>query len=117
MKKGDKVYINLDYCAQLQDAIDFVEWFEFCKKNENIPIEIDTGENGEIYIGGAGVAANLLGSIENWLRSHGCREVTLDTTMPLKAAIKFYEKNGYHRSGTISDFFGMPLIEYVKRLS
>ena len=52
MKKGDKVYINLDYCAQLQDAIDFVEWFEFCKKNENIPIEIDTGENGEIYIGG-----------------------------------------------------------------
>ena len=65
----------------------------------------------------AGVAANLLLSIENWLRSQGCNEVTLDTTMPLKAAIKFYEKNGYQRSGTVSDFFGMPLIEYVKRLS
>lgn len=26
----------------------------------------------------------------------------------------FYEKHGYRRSGTIRDFFGMPLFEYVK---
>jgi GNAT superfamily N-acetyltransferase len=65
---------------------------------------------------GTGIAANLLAAIETWLRSRACREITLDTTLPLAAAIRFYEKHGYHRSGTISDFFGMPLIEYVKPL-
>lgn len=65
---------------------------------------------------GLGLAARLLSEIEGWLREQGCDRVTLDTTLPLKAAIRFYEKNGYSRSGTIYDFFGMPLIEYVKRL-
>lgn len=63
---------------------------------------------------GRGVAARLLGAIENWLASQGCKRVTLDTTLPLQAAMKFYEKHGYHRSGNIADFFGMPLVEYVK---
>jgi GNAT superfamily N-acetyltransferase len=65
---------------------------------------------------GRGVAAKLLAAIENHLRSLGCERITLDTTLPLEPAMRFYEKNGYHRSGNISDFFGMPLIEYVKRL-
>lgn len=65
---------------------------------------------------GTGAAAQLLAAIENWLRARGCREVTLDTTEPLKSAISFYEKHGYSRSGSVSDFFGMPLIEYIKRI-
>jgi GNAT superfamily N-acetyltransferase len=65
---------------------------------------------------GKGTAAQLLATIENWLRSRGCRAVALDTTEPLKSAISFYEKHGYSRSGNVSDFFGMPLIEYSKRL-
>jgi GNAT superfamily N-acetyltransferase len=65
---------------------------------------------------GLGVAAQLLATIEGWLHSRGCKRSTLGTTLPLKAAMRFYEKNGYHRSGNIADFFGMPLIEYVKRL-
>ena len=64
---------------------------------------------------GTGTAAQLLAAIEHWLRVRGCREVTLDTTEPLKSAISFYEKHGYSRSGRVSDFFGMPLIEYSKR--
>jgi hypothetical protein len=36
--------------------------------------------------------------------------------VPLEAAMRFYEKHGYHRSGKIGDFFGMPLIEYEKQL-
>jgi len=28
--------------------------------------------------------------------------------------MRFYEKHGYRRSGKVSDFFGMPLVEYVK---
>ena len=62
------------------------------------------------------VAAKLLAAIESWLGSRGCKRITLDTTLPLKAAMKFYEKNGYRRSGNIADFFGMPLLEYVKQL-
>jgi GNAT superfamily N-acetyltransferase len=65
---------------------------------------------------GLGVAAKLLAAIETWLASRGCKRITLDTTLPLKAAMKFYEKNGYHRSGHIADFHGMPLLEYVKYL-
>jgi hypothetical protein len=51
------------------------------------------------------------------LKDHGCRRVTLDTTLPLTAAIKFYENNGYRKSGQVTDFFGMPLLEYVKELN
>jgi len=65
---------------------------------------------------GLGVAAKLLAAIEDTLVSSGCKRISLDTTQPLRAAMKFYEKNGYRRSGNITDFFGMPLLEYVKIL-
>jgi len=65
---------------------------------------------------GRGVSAKLLAAIEGWLLSRGCKRITLDTTLPLEAAMRFYEKHGYHRSGNIRDFFGMPLIEYEKHL-
>jgi GNAT superfamily N-acetyltransferase len=65
---------------------------------------------------GRGIAAKLLIAIETWLRSRGCQRITLDTTLPLETAMKFYEKHGYRRSGKIGDFFGMPLIEYEKNL-
>jgi len=65
---------------------------------------------------GQGVAAQLLKAAEAELHSHNCKRITLDTTEPLQRAIRFYENNGYFRSGQISDFFGMPLIEYVKEL-
>jgi GNAT superfamily N-acetyltransferase len=58
----------------------------------------------------------LLAAIEAHLRVQGCKRITLDTTLPLEPAMKFYEKNGYHRSGNIQDFFGMPLIEYAKQI-
>jgi hypothetical protein len=50
------------------------------------------------------------------LRARGCERITLGTTLPLQAAMKFYEKNGYRRSANIADFFGMLLLEYVKHL-
>ena len=65
---------------------------------------------------GRGISAQLLAAIEAWLRARGSTRVTLDTTLPLLAAMKFYEKHGYSRSGRMSDFFGMPLIDYVKQL-
>ena len=64
---------------------------------------------------GSGLAAALLTEIEIWLKNRGCKRITLDTTLPLNAAIKFYENNGYKRSGRLEDFFDMPLVEYVKQ--
>ncbi len=63
-----------------------------------------------------GIATRLLAAIENWLVSCGCKRITLDTTLPLQSAIRFYEKHGYRRSGNVADFFGMPLLEYEKPL-
>jgi GNAT superfamily N-acetyltransferase len=64
---------------------------------------------------GSGLATALLVEIERWLKNRGCKRITLDTTLPLHAAIKFYENNGYKRSGRLEDFFEMPLVEYVKQ--
>jgi GNAT superfamily N-acetyltransferase len=64
---------------------------------------------------GHGVAEKLLLSAEAELARQGCRRITLDTTAPLRRAIRFYEKHGYRASGRVSNFFGMPLYEYVKQ--
>lgn len=65
---------------------------------------------------GKGVAGELLQAAEEELRASECKRVTLDTTEPLRRAMRFYEKHGYRRSGRVSDFFGMPLYEYEKQL-
>jgi hypothetical protein len=62
------------------------------------------------------VADQLLEAIERDLTMAGCLRVTLNTTGPLLRTIRFYERNGYVRLGTASDFFGMRLYEYVKSL-
>ena len=65
---------------------------------------------------GTSLASQLLSHAESELRRRKCARITLDTTEPLKRAMRFYEKHGYRRSGKISDFFGMPLFEYDKPL-
>lgn len=63
-----------------------------------------------------GTADRLLSAAEAELRPRNCRRITLDTTAPLERAVRFYESRGYRRSGTVGDFFGMPLFEYAKEL-
>lgn len=65
---------------------------------------------------GRGVAAALLTAMEADLGTRHCSRITLDTTAPLQRAMRFYERNGYRPSGRVTDFFGIPLFEYVKRL-
>ena len=65
---------------------------------------------------GCGLAERLLESAEAELAARGCSRVTLDTTKPLERAIRFYTRHGYAPTGTVSDFFGMPLFEYAKGL-
>ena len=66
---------------------------------------------------GAGLASELLASVESELRERKCSRISLDTTAPLKRAARFYERHGYRRSGKVADFFGMELVEYVKELT
>jgi GNAT superfamily N-acetyltransferase len=66
---------------------------------------------------GAGAAQSLLDNVEAAARALGCHRLTLDTTEPLERAIRFYERNGFRPSGRVTDFFGMPLFEYVKPLA
>ena len=65
---------------------------------------------------GSGLAAQLLTRAEAHLQSLGCKRMSLDTTAPLARAIQFYERAGFVPSGKIQDFFGMPLMEYVKSI-
>ena len=65
---------------------------------------------------GHGLAEALLQAAEAELITHGCKRITLDTTEPLERAMRFYKKHGYRESGTVTDFFGMRLHEYVKEL-
>lgn len=65
---------------------------------------------------GCGVAEALLARAEMELRNQGCQYVTLDTTEPLKRAIRFYQKHGFTPTGRVSAFFGMNLFEYKKTL-
>jgi ribosomal protein S18 acetylase RimI-like enzyme len=65
---------------------------------------------------GSGISTRLLVRAETELREAGCRIITLDTTEPLKRAVRFYTKNGFRPTGQIGSFFGMPLFEYSKLL-
>lgn len=65
---------------------------------------------------GRGVAEALLKAAEERAREMGCRRVALDTTEVLHRAMRFYERNGYRRTGRIGDFFGMPLHEFAKEV-
>ena len=65
---------------------------------------------------GTGVASHLLGHALAHLSASGCRRVTLGTTPPLARAVRFYAKNGFRPSGKETDFYGMPLHEYVRDL-
>jgi GNAT superfamily N-acetyltransferase len=65
---------------------------------------------------GRGLAPLLLQRAIEGLRRVGCKRVSLDTTLPLRRAVRFYEKNGFRKSGKVSDFFGMALNEYVREL-
>ena len=80
-------------------------------------------ENGEGHIRGmavlpecqgSGIAKGLLDQVQSDVRELNCRAITLNTTRPLRRAIRFYERNGFHATGQIGSFFGMELLAYRK---
>jgi GNAT superfamily N-acetyltransferase len=65
---------------------------------------------------GTGVARQLLEAAESELRDRNCSRISLDTTVSLRRAARFYERNGFRPSGIVGDFFGMPLIQFIKNV-
>lgn len=65
---------------------------------------------------GSPVATELLAVAEQELYNAGCSTITLETTEPLKRAMRFYEKNGFRATGHIGNFFGMLLFKYRKQI-
>jgi GNAT superfamily N-acetyltransferase len=65
---------------------------------------------------GHGVARQLLEAAESELHDRNCSRISLDTTVPLVRAVRFYERNGFRPSGVVADFFGMPLIQFIKNV-
>jgi GNAT superfamily N-acetyltransferase len=66
---------------------------------------------------GRNIGLRLLLEAESHLLAAGCHRITLGTTLPLRRAIRFYERNGFVPSGRVTHFFGMPFYEYAKPLS
>ena len=63
---------------------------------------------------GLGLSRRLLERAVDELSKRGCDTITLNTTEPLRRAARFYEKNGFRRTGKGGSFFGMALIEHSK---
>ncbi|MFX0033062.1 MAG: GNAT family N-acetyltransferase [Candidatus Hodarchaeota archaeon] len=61
-------------------------------------------------------AKSLLQHVELDARKEGCIIISLDTTKVLKKAQRFYEKNGYKKTGKTGDFFGSKIYEFIKQL-
>jgi len=66
---------------------------------------------------GSGAGRLLLRRAIDELTVAGCTRVTLDTTVPLVRAQRFYARNGFAPTGRVSDFYGMPLHEYAAPLT
>jgi len=64
-----------------------------------------------------GLGRRLLQVVEQDMRAAGCSISTLNTTAVLRRAMRFYEMNGYRRTGRTREWFGMPIHEFSKDLA
>ena len=62
---------------------------------------------------GTGLAGRLLRQAMAEIAGLGYTRVSLGATEPLERAVRFYQRNGFRRSGKVTDFFGMRLREYL----
>ena len=106
-----------------QRLVDMTVYVAIIPSGEVVGTIASSVEGGEGHLRGMAVrpawqgqriAEQLLLTAEGDLIAAGCARITLDTTMPLRRAIRFYQKHGFTPTGRITDFFGMPLYEYAK---
>ncbi|MFW9946346.1 MAG: GNAT family N-acetyltransferase [Candidatus Odinarchaeota archaeon] len=105
--KEMKVYLAVDQHGKI---IGTIGWQKLNKDEGHIRgmgvIPSQQGRNGP--------AALLLRQVERDAQLENCKILTLDTTEILKRAQRFYEKNGYKRTGKTADFFGSIIYEFAK---
>lgn len=70
----------------------------------------------------SGVSKNLLDTLINWAVSHHYQKIFLETNSAFKAAMRFYEKNGFQRVAPSQLPSNFPVIKvaeyfYVKELT
>ncbi|MFX1512307.1 MAG: GNAT family N-acetyltransferase [Promethearchaeota archaeon] len=65
---------------------------------------------------GKGIGTYMLKKVENDAQEAKCSVLTLNTTKILQRAQGFYKRHGYLQTGKISDFLGIPVYEFAKKL-
>ncbi len=65
---------------------------------------------------GKGIGYIILNEVEKIAKQKNCLSISLETSAPLTTAISLYEKFGFTRTGSESDYHGVTIFEMVKKL-
>ena len=63
-----------------------------------------------------GVGSFILKEIEEMAKEKNIKSISLDTSKPLKIAIKFYKKFGFRFTGVKHNFYGIEIYEMIKTI-
>lgn len=63
-----------------------------------------------------GIGFFIIKKIIEIAEKYNIKIISLDTSKPLKKAIKFYKKAGFEFSGLKQDFYGVKIYEMIKKL-
>jgi N-acetylglutamate synthase-like GNAT family acetyltransferase len=63
-----------------------------------------------------GIGLFIFNKIVGLAKIKRINSIFLETSKPLKAAIKFYKKNGFIFTGVTHDFYGIEIYEMIKKL-
>jgi N-acetylglutamate synthase-like GNAT family acetyltransferase len=65
---------------------------------------------------GRGIGLFILEKIDLLAKKNNIKTISLDTSKPLKRAIKFYENYGYNFTGVTHNFFQIKIYEMVRNI-
>jgi len=63
-----------------------------------------------------GIGLFILKKINELAKRKNIKMISLETSKPLKRAIKFYKNFGFNFTGVTQDFYGIEIYEMIKRL-
>lgn len=63
-----------------------------------------------------GIGLFILKKINELAKRKDIKTISLDTSKPLKKAIKFYKKFGFEFTGVTKNFYGVEIYEMIKKL-
>jgi len=66
---------------------------------------------------GKGFGLFILRKIDMFAKKNNYKFISLDTSKPLKRAIKFYKNFGFEFTGNNQDFYGVKIFEMIKEIN